>query len=129
MKILTGDTSLWLKRVLTLAFIMAALPFSPEPGSVARAQGQLLPAAGPAIHNITDNRGAYPNAQVPNYQKLEITFQVDTQAANVQFPYDPTPPTGVQPGPVSAWTACSPPITGERSTPSRLFTTRNSSTR
>jgi hypothetical protein len=31
------------------------------------------------------------------FRKLEITFQVDTAAQNLQLPYDATPPVGIQP--------------------------------
>jgi uncharacterized repeat protein (TIGR01451 family) len=47
------------------------------------------------IRDITTNLSAYPDSQVPEYEKLEISFQIDTEAKNLQFPYDPTPPVGV----------------------------------
>jgi hypothetical protein len=58
------------------------------------------PAAGPApvIREVVTNGGAYPGGKIPRHEKLEITFQIDTSAANLQMPYDPAPPTGVQPG-------------------------------
>ncbi len=56
------------------------------------------PDAGPVIRDITLNTSQYPGGQVPNYKKLEITFQVDSSASNLQLPYDPSPPPGIQPG-------------------------------
>ena len=53
---------------------------------------------GPTIHDFTPNESDYPSSQVPQYEKFEITFQVDTEATNVQLPYYPTPPAGIQPG-------------------------------
>jgi hypothetical protein len=56
------------------------------------------PSFTPVIHDIRLNTDDYPNGQIPRYSKLEITFQVDTEAANPQLPYDAAPPVGVQPG-------------------------------
>jgi len=56
------------------------------------------PGAGPVIRDITLNTSQYPASQVPGYEKLEITFQVDTSVNNLQLPYDPSPPPGIQPG-------------------------------
>ena len=55
-------------------------------------------AAAPAISNITDNRASFPNSQIPQYEKYEITFSLASTAQNPQLPYDPSPPTGIQPG-------------------------------
>ncbi|MBM3303143.1 MAG: hypothetical protein FJY85_24755, partial [Deltaproteobacteria bacterium] len=52
---------------------------------------------GPASSDITTNLADYPNGQVPRYDKLELTFQVDTVAQNLQLPYDAAPPPGVDP--------------------------------
>ena len=50
------------------------------------------------ISYIADNRAGYPDSQIPTYDKLEITFQVDnTVAGNFQLPYDPIPPKGIDP--------------------------------
>lgn len=49
--------------------------------------------AGPAIHDITVNQSI-----VPRYEKFEITFQVDTSAANLQMPYDASAPAGIPAG-------------------------------
>ena len=50
------------------------------------------------IASIADNRLSYPNGQVPAYEKLEITFQVEgSLASNVFMPYDPAPPPGIDP--------------------------------
>jgi hypothetical protein len=49
-----------------------------------------------AITDISDNRSDYTSEQIPAYKKLEITFQVqNTVAQNFQFPYDPSPPPGM----------------------------------
>jgi Domain of unknown function (DUF5060) len=56
------------------------------------------PTASPSIYSVTDNRSSYPNSQIPRYEKLEITFQLNTAAQNLQMPYDPSPPQGVTPG-------------------------------
>ncbi len=55
-------------------------------------------AVAPTISNLTDNRSQYPNAQIPKYEKFELTFQVQTTAQNLQLPYDPAPPAGVKAG-------------------------------
>jgi uncharacterized repeat protein (TIGR01451 family) len=47
------------------------------------------------IRDITTNSSGYPESRVPTYEKLEISFQVDTAAKNLQFPFDPDPPAGV----------------------------------
>src|SRR5688572_16459127 len=55
--------------------------------------------AAPSISNITDNRNSYTNSQVPKFDKLEITFNIDsTDATNFFFPFDPDPPAGIAPG-------------------------------
>jgi hypothetical protein len=47
----------------------------------------------PAISNVS------APFQVGKYQKLEITFDVsNTVALNLQLPYDPAPPNGIDPG-------------------------------
>ncbi len=43
-------------------------------------------AAAPIISNITTNLAGYPNGQVPRYEKLEITFSLNTSYSN---PFDP----------------------------------------
>ena len=78
-------------RLLLLAALLAASLFEVRLDSRAQAQ------AGPAIHDIQDNLAQY-GGRIPAYEKLELTFQVDTAAANLQLPYDPAPPPGVQPG-------------------------------
>ncbi len=50
------------------------------------------------ISEIMDNRTDYAGAQIPTYEKYEITFQIeDSIAQNFQFPYDPSLPTGIDP--------------------------------
>ena len=56
------------------------------------------PAGGPAIGPIATNLTDYPNGKIPRYEKLELTFDIDTVAENLQWPYDPVPPPGVEPG-------------------------------
>jgi hypothetical protein len=53
--------------------------------------------AGPKIRELTTNATEYLKGEIPQYEKFEITFQVDTTAQNLQFPYDPTPPPGLKP--------------------------------
>ena len=48
------------------------------------------------IIEILDNRDSYPDSQIPAYEKFELTFQIqDSIAHNFQFPYDPSPPQGI----------------------------------
>lgn len=48
------------------------------------------------IHEITDNRQTYENGEIPAFEKFEITFQIEgTVAQNFQFPYDGSPPPGI----------------------------------
>jgi len=50
------------------------------------------------IIDITDNRNVYENSDIPTYQKFEITFNIeDSIAQNFQFPFDPSPPPGIDP--------------------------------
>jgi hypothetical protein len=53
--------------------------------------------AGPTITDISTNEAEFPKNQIPKYEALEITFQIDTRAGNLQLPYDSTPPNGVEP--------------------------------
>jgi len=54
--------------------------------------------AATSISSISDNRSSYTGSQIPRYNKFEITFQVQgTVAQNFHFPYDPSPPNGVDP--------------------------------
>ncbi|MBA7638076.1 hypothetical protein ES703_45727 [subsurface metagenome] len=49
------------------------------------------------ITSIGDNRQDYPSLQVPKYEKLEISFDVQNLVAqNVYFPYDAEPIGGLQ---------------------------------
>ncbi|MFC1975669.1 LamG-like jellyroll fold domain-containing protein [Chloroflexota bacterium] len=54
-------------------------------------------ADGPTIQNIATNEATYSNGEIPQYEKFEITFQVDTVAQSLQLPYDAAPPPGVEP--------------------------------
>jgi len=50
------------------------------------------------IGEIIDNRQQYPNGRIPRFEKLEISFQVkNTVATNLQLPFDPEPPNGIEP--------------------------------
>ncbi|MEJ2748203.1 MAG: DUF5060 domain-containing protein, partial [Anaerolineae bacterium] len=68
-------------------------------GGIGVGNGRALPLApnAPIINSITTNAGDYPNNQIPQYDKFEITFQVDTVAGNLYLPYDAAPPAGVTP--------------------------------
>ena len=49
-----------------------------------------------SITDISDNRADYDGNQIPRYARFEITFQIrNTVAHNLQFPYDPAPPNGI----------------------------------
>jgi hypothetical protein len=51
-----------------------------------------------SISSLNDSRSGYPGSTIPQYSKFEITFQIqNTVAQNFQFPYDPTPPNGINP--------------------------------
>jgi len=51
-----------------------------------------------SISNISDNRASYIGNTIPKYEKLEISFTINnTVAANLQWPYDLNPPSGVTP--------------------------------
>ncbi|HEX9117423.1 MAG TPA: hypothetical protein VGA61_15245, partial [Anaerolineae bacterium] len=52
----------------------------------------------PSISGVADNRSTYSGSQIPKDAKLEITFNLNTIARNLQMPYDPAPPPGVTPG-------------------------------
>lgn len=80
-----------------LAAALLMLSSAPAAGSAAFPLAQTQPAR-PAIYEITTNLDTFPGGQVPRYEKLEITFQVDTSAANLQLPFDANPPAGIQPG-------------------------------
>ena len=79
---------------------LASTPAIPAtlPDSEAAPIGLTTSSNAPVIREIILNTNDYPNRQIPNYSKLEISFQVDTVATNLQLPYDAAPPPGVQPG-------------------------------
>jgi len=54
-------------------------------------------SASPLIHSVQTNSSSYPGGTIPRYEKFEITFQVDTNAQNLQLPYDAAPPAGIPP--------------------------------
>ncbi|MCA9921232.1 MAG: hypothetical protein KC421_02610, partial [Anaerolineales bacterium] len=49
------------------------------------------------ISGITTNIDDYPGQAVPQFEKFELTFQVETAVSNPQFPYVPSPPPGIEP--------------------------------
>ena len=50
------------------------------------------------ISSITTNADEYANAELPAYEKFEITFQIENSVAgNFQLPYDPAAPNGIDP--------------------------------
>jgi hypothetical protein len=56
------------------------------------------PPDGLSISQVTDNRASYADGRVPTYEKFEITFRVNNSVAgNLQLPYDPNPPFGIDP--------------------------------
>lgn len=57
------------------------------------------PAPQLRLVEISDNRSDYLGESIPRFEKLEVTFRIeDTVAENLQFPFDPEPPPGVEPG-------------------------------
>lgn len=54
--------------------------------------------SGPRIKLLTTNEASYNGGLIPRYSKLELAFEVDTVATNLQLPYDAAPPPGVEPG-------------------------------
>ena len=55
-------------------------------------------ASGPTIQNISTNLDNYPQDQVPQYAKFEVSLELpDTTATNPYFPYDEEPPTSIVP--------------------------------
>jgi hypothetical protein len=55
-------------------------------------------AGGPTIGALSDNLSGYPNNKVPRYEKLELTFQLETVASNLYWPFDDLAPAGITPG-------------------------------
>lgn len=86
--------------LLLAASACRSQPNEPPSGQPAERQpttATIPDGPGPTISQITSNTAVYPNNAVPRYDKIELTFQIDTQAANLQFPYDASPPPGLQP--------------------------------
>lgn len=54
-------------------------------------------SAGPKVEILGSNLAEYADEAVPRYEKFELTFTVDTVAANLQLPYDAAPPPGIAP--------------------------------
>lgn len=79
-------------RSLLLSLLVLSIAWSASPSVLAETE------AGPNIQDISLNLRDFPNGVIPRYEKLEITFQVDTSAENLQLPYDDAPPPGIQRG-------------------------------
>ncbi len=93
---------LWFTLFFCLLLIPQAVPAQEEPDG---SSSMFLPVIiksqatiGVEIGPVTTNLNSYPNSQIPTYQKLELTFNVTTTAKNLQLPYDPNPPSGLEPG-------------------------------
>jgi len=86
--VLTQDYNLNLDSTQIPANVTRAPPLQVKPS--ASAQTNI------SITDITDNRHAYSGGKIPQYEKFELTFQIlNTVAQKFQFPYDPSPPNGV----------------------------------
>src|SRR3989344_8110250 len=77
-----------IKDCIKNAFVFFIILFSYSSFNV------VLAAPSIDVNSITTN---YPSSSVPKYEKFEITFDVATTAFNPQFPYDASPPPGVNP--------------------------------
>lgn len=96
---LTGAQPAITVRPATTAPVTYAPPAASAPQVQAQAGAGPLQQGEtpPAIDAISTNAGDYPAGVIPRYAKLEVTFQVATIAGNLQLPYDPAPPPGLQP--------------------------------
>jgi len=91
--LLMGVLVLWILTIGPVEDMTTASPTAIE----ALAKG--IPASGPTIPegDITTNLADYPNGQIPQYEKLEISFDItNTTATNPYFPYDENTPPGVE---------------------------------
>jgi hypothetical protein len=104
-----SSIGLFLRILIALTFIPLGLPatsgqaFSTTVTALSEKADDLKnnlngTLTGPSINSITTNAGSYPGDQIPRYEKLEISFQVSTQAANMQLPFDAVPPPGLAAG-------------------------------
>ncbi len=74
-------------------------PASPATAEIDQDDATLLTSTSePVVSDVTTNAADYPGLKIPRYEKFEITFQVATQAENLQLPFDPAPPPGLAPG-------------------------------
>lgn len=95
-----------LSQVLFMGvLVLCILPVGPARDMVTRSPTATellatgIAAYGPTIPSgdIRTNLSDYPNHQVPQYEKLEISFDIaDTTATNPYFPYDDHAPPGVE---------------------------------
>lgn len=76
----------------------AASPTAAVPPTLATATINFQPGPGPTIREVKTNEEVYGGDQIPRYEKLEITFQVETRAKNLQWPFEAAPPAGIEPG-------------------------------
>lgn len=89
------------KRIIRLFFLMltiiTGICFQEAFGQQTILSGEVLAqSSGPLVTHIVTNIADYPNDEVPKYEKLELSFQVEnTVAGNYQLPYDPNPPHGI----------------------------------
>lgn len=82
--------------ILLLSGTLLSHAESARPTSL-QATTNALPQRAPTIHDLETNLSDYPGNMIPRYEKLEITFEVDTPATNFYFPYDESPPAGLSP--------------------------------
>jgi hypothetical protein len=54
---------------------------------------------GPTLANFSTNANDYVNGEIPKYAKFEIIFDLtDTSATNPYYPFDASPPPGIEAG-------------------------------
>jgi hypothetical protein len=81
---------IWLTLLIFLAACMASESQEEDVEPPARKPSDMV------IHDIIDNREIYESGQIPAFEAFEATFQIDGSVAqNFQFPYDSSPPSGI----------------------------------
>jgi hypothetical protein len=93
------------KKILSLLFALSALLVIVSHTQAEENHLVYLPlvlassennTSGFRITDVADNRDDFEGNQVPNFEKFEITFQIENSVAqNYQFPYDSSPPPGI----------------------------------
>ena len=81
----------------TLFFITLCPPAEPDQQLPDHSEQAAAAQESLSFSNISDNRGDYSGGEIPKYEKFELTFEVNTAATNLQFPFDPSPPPGIDP--------------------------------